>query len=390
MIVKSLADTDMYVFTMQQAALHQVPDTQVRFEFNCRTRGAGLAKLESRVRDEIESMGDLSFTKDELDFIGSLRFVKRDYVDFLRMFRPNPKDVTVWVDDAGELRVSAKGSWVHNIIWEVPVLAIVSELNSEMQSGESEPMGDPAIQKRKLDLFEMRAPKEFKFSEFGTRRRLSRKWQEQVVKDLKRACGDHLVGTSNVLLAMENGLTPIGTMAHQWIMAGQGMRQTRLAHHQKYMLELWTQEYRGDLGYALTDTITLDAFLHDFDLFLAKLYDAGRIDSGDPDIGIEKLVNHYRALRIDPKTKTAIPSDDLDFEKGFGLCERWNDKINVSCGIGTYLTNKCRDDVKPVSIVMKMASCNGSPVAKISDEPGKAMCEDAGYLQYLKSVFNVN
>jgi nicotinate phosphoribosyltransferase len=188
---------------------------------------------------------------------------------------------------------------------------------------------------------------------------------------------------------MKYGLNPIGTMAHQWIMAGQGMPQTRLANHQKYMLEAWSSEYRGDLGYALTDTIGIDAFLNDFDLYLAKLYDGCRLDSGDMDVTIDKVIRHYKSLRIDPKTKSAIPSDNLDFERAFDLTKTWGDQINVSCGIGTYLTNKCRDDVKPVSIVMKMASCNGQPVAKISDEPEKATCEDAEYLRYLKSVFGV-
>jgi nicotinate phosphoribosyltransferase len=389
MIIRSLADLDLYVCTMQQAVLHQFPAAQTRFEFNCRTPRAGLDKLANRVRDEINALGDLSYTKDELDFIGSLRFIKRDYVEFLRMFRPNPENVTVRVDDSGELKISATGSWLHNIYWEVPILAIVSELNTEMQCGVADALGDQEIQNRKLNLFKMRAPGNFRFSEFGTRRRLSRAWHEQVVQDLKRQCGEHLVGTSNVYFAMKYGLNPIGTMAHQWIMAGQGMPQTRLANHQKYMLEAWSSEYRGDLGYALTDTIGIDAFLNDFDLYLAKLYDGCRLDSGDMDVTIDKVIRHYKSLRIDPKTKSAIPSDNLDFERAFDLTKTWGDQINVSCGIGTYLTNKCRDDVKPVSIVMKMASCNGQPVAKISDEPEKATCEDAEYLRYLKSVFGV-
>lgn len=389
MIIKSLADTDLYCHTMGQAVLHQFPATQVRFEFNCRTKNAGLDKLANRVRDEIDAMAELQYTNDELEFLGSQRFISRDYIDFLRMYRPNPKDVTVRVNDAGELKISAMGSWAHNIYWEVPVLAIVSELNSELQCGESDAMGDPEIQNKKLGLFNLKAPVNFKFSDFGTRRRLSRAWHEQVVQDLKKNCGDHLVGTSNVYLAMKYGLTPIGTMAHQWIMAGQGMNQTRLANHQRFMLEAWASEYRGDLGYALSDTITFDAFLNDFDLYLSKLFDGIRIDSGDPNVSIEKAIAHYKRMRIDPKSKVAIPSDDLDFDKAFALCNTWSDQIQMSSGIGTYLTNKCRDDVKPVSIVMKLASCNGQAVAKISDEPSKATCEDQDYLRYLKSTFNV-
>lgn len=334
-------------------------------------------------------MGDLSFQKDELDFMGSLRFIKRDYVDFLRLFRPNPANVDIRVLDDGELKISVVGSWLHTIVWEVPILAIVSELYSELCTGESEPMGDSQIWANKTSLLDMRAPSNFRFSEFGTRRRLSRKWHEWLVPQLKKAAGDHMVGTSNVWLAMQNDLTPIGTMAHQWIMAGQGMKETRLAHHQTFMLEAWANEYRGDLGYALTDTITLDAFLRDFDLYLAKLFDGCRIDSGDPSVAIEKVVRRYRELRIDPKTKWAIPSDDLDLEKAFRLSRDHGDTINVSCGIGTFLTNKAREDVPHLPIVMKLASCNGQPVAKISDESGKATCEDPKFLEYLKSCFKV-
>ena len=390
MIIKSLADIDLYICTMQQAILHQFPSTQVRFEFNCRTKNAGLDKLVNRVRDEIQSIGELKYTNDELSFIRNLRFIKSDYVEFLKIFRLNPENVKVWVDADNQLKISATGSWLHQIYWEVMILAIVSELNTEMQCHTSNAMGDEQLFQEKLQLFQKEVPSNFKFSEFGTRRRLSRVWHNYVVQELKRTCGDHLVGTSNVWLAMEHDLTPIGTMAHQWIMAGQGMQETRLVNHQKYMLEAWCNEYRGDLGYALTDTIGMDAFLKDFDLYLAKLYDGCRLDSGDMDVAIDKLIKHYELLRIDPKTKAAIPSDNLDFARAFELTRTWGDKINVSCGIGTYLTNKCRQDVTPVSIVMKMTECNGQAVAKISDEPQKAMCEDAEYLQYLKSVFGVS
>lgn len=389
-IIRSLADSDLYVLTMQQAVLHQFPDTQVRYEFKCRKPNAGLDRLASRIREEVDAMGELSFQKDELDFMSGLRFIKRDYVDFLRLFRPNPANVDIRVLDDGELKISVVGSWLHTIVWEVPILAIVSELYAESCCGESEPMGDKQTWESKTALLDMRAPSNFRFSEFGTRRRLSRKWHEWLLPQLKRLAGEHLVGTSNVRLAMDNDLTPIGTMAHQWIMAGQGMRQTRLAQHQTFMLEAWAKEYRGDLGYALTDTITMDAFLRDFDLYLAKLFDGGRIDSGDPGVGIDKLVRRYEELRIDPKTKWAIPSDDLDLEKGFALARDHGDRINVSCGIGTFLTNKARPDVPHLPIVMKLASVNGQPVAKISDEPGKATCEDPKFLEYLKGCFGVD
>jgi nicotinate phosphoribosyltransferase len=194
-------------------------------------------------------------------------------------------------------------------------------------------------------------------------------------------------GTSNVNWARLYGISPIGTMAHEWIQAGQAVG-VRLVDSQKYMLQKWVDEYRGDLGIALTDTIGMDAFLRDFDKYFAKLYDGVRHDSGDPFEFARRFIDHYRNFGIDPRTKTLVFSDGLTFEKAVAIHKAFSGVINVSFGIGTNLTNDF-PGVTPLSIVMKMQRCNGQPVAKISDEPEKAQCQDPNYLAYLKSVFNI-
>jgi nicotinate phosphoribosyltransferase len=188
-----------------------------------------------------------------------------------------------------------------------------------------------------------------------------------------------------MMLAKKYDLTPIGTMAHEFLMAGQAF--VRISESQKYMLEAWVKEYRGDLGIALTDTIGIDAFLRDFDSYFAKLYDGVRQDSGDPfDFG-EKVIKHYQKMRIDPRTKRAVFTDGLDIPTALSLHEKFGSRIDTSFGIGTNLTNDLGP--APINIVVKMVECNGQPVAKISDSPGKQMCEDEEYVNYLKKVFGI-
>lgn len=176
-------------------------------------------------------------------------------------------------------------------------------------------------------------------------------------------------------------------MAHQWIMAGQGVHGIRLSDSQKHMLDVWAKEYRGDLGIALSDTLGMGAFLKDFDKYFAKLYDGARHDSGDPYIWCEKLIEHYKSLNIDPRTKSAVFTDGLNIEKAVDLAIRFHNKIQTSFGIGTNLTNDV--GFTPLNIVIKLVEVNGNPVAKLSDSMGKGMCEDYDYLNYLKKVFNV-
>jgi nicotinate phosphoribosyltransferase len=388
MIVESLLDTDLYKLTMMQGVLHQFPWAEVEYTFKCRTPGVDLRPVAAELSDEVDALCRLRFAREELDYLRKLRFIKEDFVQFLRLFHLQRDYVRI---DAGgdRLEIAVRGPWLHTILFEVPLLAIVNEIH--FRRATPKPDMEAGEEKLREKLDRIRAARSegipFFFSDFGTRRRFSRDWQDELVGILKREVPESLSGTSNVLFAKKHGLTPIGTMAHEWIMAAQALGP-RLVNSQKYALEHWAQEYRGDLGIALSDTVGFDAFLRDFDMYFAKLFDGCRHDSGDPFEWGDRLVAHYRSQRIDPMTKRAIFSDGLSFEKAIEIARYFRGRIQTSFGIGTNLTNDIAGT--PVQIVMKMTRCCGAPVAKVSDSPGKQMCEDESYLEYLKSVFRKN
>ena len=188
-------------------------------------------------------------------------------------------------------------------------------------------------------------------------------------------------------MARRHGLVPIGTMAHEYLQVHQAL-DYRLRDFQKMALENWVKEYRGDLGIALTDVITMDSFLGDFDLYFAKLFDGIRHDSGDPIKWGEKAIAHYQNLRLDPATKILTFSDGLDLPRSFDLYRHFADRTKVGFGIGTDLTHDL--GVEPLSLVMKLVQCNGTPVAKISDAPEKTLCDDETFLAYLRQVFSLD
>jgi nicotinate phosphoribosyltransferase len=223
---------------------------------------------------------------------------------------------------------------------------------------------------------------DFKFAEFGCRRRLSREWQDYVVGELLKT--GYCVGTSNVYLAMKYGCKPIGTYAHEYVQMYQGIPGVTLAYTNKMAMDEWFEEYQGDNGTALTDTLGTDLFLMDFNKLQANCYTGVRHDSGDPIEWGEKIIAHYEKLGIDPKTKTLLFSDSLDFDKAQKIYNHFRHRINVSFGIGTYLSNDT--NVEPLNIVIKLQYVNGHPVAKLSDIAGKAMCQDDSYLHYLKGA----
>jgi nicotinate phosphoribosyltransferase len=225
--------------------------------------------------------------------------------------------------------------------------------------------------------------KGFKFAEFGTRRRASYAWQEEALRYLIAHGGDMLVGTSNVHFAMKLGIKPIGTMAHEFFQAHQQLGP-RLVDSQKVALQCWADEYRGELGIALSDTLGFDKFLKDFDRFFSLLFNGCRQDSGDPIEWTKKLIAHYKTMRIDPTSKSAIYSDGLTFDLAVDIFKQFNNQIQTSFGIGTDLTNDC-GFVAP-QVVIKMVQCNRNPVAKVSDSEDKGMCEDPEFLDYLHKV----
>jgi nicotinate phosphoribosyltransferase len=290
-----------------------------------------------------------------------------------------------------QLVIRLRGPWLHVILYEVPVLAMVSEVRNRARYPD---VGLASVRDqlyRKFDWLTANASSDelsqLQVADFGTRRRFSYPVQDSVVQVLRRDFPGRFVGTSNVHLAHKYGLKPLGTMAHEWIMAHQQLGP-RLIDSQIAALDCWVREYRGLLGIALTDCITMDAFLRDFDLYFAKLFDGLRHDSGDPIVWAEKAIAHYHKLGIDPMTKTLTFSDSLTLPKALEIFRQLRGRINVSFGIGTHLTCDI-PGVKPMSIVLKMTDCNGQPVAKISDEAAKTQCRDPNFVAYLRHVFKV-
>jgi len=389
-IVVSLLDTDLYKFTMWQAMLHRHPAAQAEYRFISRTRPEhSLAALAPEIEAQIDHLCSLRFTQDELDYLGRLRYIKSDFVDFLSLFHFQRRFIEIGTD-GDELSIVARGPQVHVMGFEIFVLAIVNELYfRRYQTPEVLAEGRRRLQ-AKIDLlqaFSQAPPRRFplQISDFGLRRRFSRDWQAEVVGRLRAAAPGIITGTSNVALARAQNLVPVGTMAHEYLQSYQAFGKVRLRDFQRSALEDWVQEYRGDLGIALTDVVGMDAFLADFDLYFAKLFDGLRHDSGDPIAWGEKALAHYRALRIDPASKRFVFSDALDLPRALEIYGHFADQVQLAFGIGTNLTNDLGP--KPLNIVMKLFECNGMPTAKLADSPGKEHCTDETFLAYLRQVF---
>ena len=389
MIITSLLDTDLYKFTMMQVVLHQFPAAHVEYRFRCRTPNVALAPYVDEIRDEIRSLCRLRFAEDELDYLRRMRFIKSDFVDFLGLFQLNEKYITVLPSPKGngEIEIEIKGPWLHTILFEIPVLAIVNEVY--FRNTQRAP--DYAIGRERLSekIGLLGARSEFadcKIADYGTRRRFSKRWHEEVILTLTSGIAEQFAGTSNVYYAKKHGLTPLGTMAHEYLQACQALGP-RLRDSQTYGFEVWAKEYRGDLGIALSDVYGMKAFLRDFDMYFCKLFDGARHDSGDPFEWGEQLLRHYEENRCDPRTKVLVFSDALDIPKVLQLYERFRGRCRLAFGVGTNLTNDL--GYQPLQIVIKMVRCNGQPVAKLSDSPGKNMCDDKAYLAYLRQVFGI-
>ena len=389
-VVRSLLDTDLYKFTMWQPFLHSFPGNHAVYRFVCRNRpGYPLASLERAVREQLDHFCSLTFSEEELEYLSTLRYLKPDFIDFLRIFRFQSRYLRI-VGEGDQLTIEARGPQIHVMGFEIHVLSIVNELYFrafDERSALEEGRKRLARKIERLREFERSGPARrhpFLCFDFGTRRRFSRLWHEEVVAVLAREVPQYFRGTSNVHLARRYGLTAIGTMAHEYLQTFQAVG-VQLRRFQRAALENWVQEYRGDLGIALTDVVGMDAFLADFDLYFAKLFDGLRHDSGDPVAWGEKALAHYERLRIDAHTKRLVFSDSLTLQKAISLHECFADRVSCAFGIGTHLTNDV--GIAPIDIVMKLAECNGQPVAKLSDSPGKTLCDDETFLAYLRQVF---
>lgn len=384
-IIVSLLDTDLYKWNMCQVFFHKHTNMNGKYIFKCRNKGVEFTpEMVEEINAQINHLCTLTLSDEELNYLGSLRFIKKDYVEFLRLWRPLRRYVNCVYDDSVDckLRIEVEGPLFSVMQFEIYLLEIVNETYFRMKYDYMQ-LVESAKERlyHKTNAFRMEEY-DFKFAEFGCRRRLSREWQDYVVSELLKT--GKCVGTSNTYLAMKYGCTPIGTYAHEYVQMYQGVPGIQLAYTNKVAMEEWFDEYQGDNGTALTDTLGTDLFLRDFNKLQALCYNGVRHDSGDPIEWGEKIIAHYEKLGIDPKTKTLLFSDSLDFVRAQHIYNHFRNRINVSFGIGTYLSNDT--NVDPLNIVIKLQYVNGHPVAKISDNPGKAMCQDDSYLEYLKNA----
>lgn len=387
-IVKSLLDTDLYKINMLCVYFNRFPNKVGRFEFKCRNKDVRFtAAMLKRINDELDKLCQLRFTDDEIMWLSRLPWLKTKigFLSFLRLFQFDRNMITAELVEGGKLKISAKGPIYMISYFETFVLSIVSEVYYDA----TYPDEDCALAISKLGhkiqkVKDTKLP--FKFSEFGARRRFSFDWHDKVVKTLAENLPSKIfTGTSDMYLAKKYNLTPQGTMAHEFLCLGQALENVTIEASQRFMLQQWADEFRGNLGIALSDNLGIDKFLKDFDLYFAKLFNGIRQDSGDPiEVG-NKVIEHYKSLGIDPKTKTIVFSDCLDFNKAISLCEMFSDKINVAFGIGTNLVCDM-GSFNSLQCVMKLVEVDDKPVAKISDSDGKVMCEDENYINYIKSV----
>lgn len=386
-VLHSMLDTDAYKLHMQQAVFHHYYDVHVAAEFRC--RGDDLLGIYAdAIREQVETMQSLKLQDDEYQWLSGLPFFKQDYLNWLREFRYDPRQVTV-SNDNGELNIRLEGPWREVIMWEVPLLAVISELVHRYRSPDvGIPLALETLEHKLADFSRMTADIDtsaFRLMDFGTRRRFSRDVQQAIVERLQQE--PWFVGTSNYDLARRLSLTPMGTQAHEWFQAHQQI-SPELATSQRVALAAWLEEYPNQLGIALTDCITMDAFLRDFGPEFAQRYQGLRHDSGDPVEWGEKAIAHYEKLGIDPLSKVLVFSDNLDLGKAVELYRHFSSRVNLSFGIGTRLTCDL-PQVKPLNIVIKLVECNGKPVAKLSDSPGKTICHDKAFVRALRKAFDL-
>ncbi len=390
-IIISLLENDMYKFSMGQAIYHQFSDYKTTWTFKCRNQNVRFTpEMVEEIREQIRAYCTLRFTEEELAYLNQVKWIKGSYVDFLRLWEARYEDFEITTDAECGLAIETKGTWLNTSMYEIPTLAIVNEVYFRMAHDYNTLI--ESFKKRLKEKVDWLINGKYyvsSFSEFGLRRRLSAEAQDLAVRAFYEMQREHkyvssdFIGTSNVYLAKKYGITPVGTMAHEWIMCtGQGNHKHNPAYSNWYALDAWVKEYGILNGIALTDAITTDCFLRDFQLTYATLFSGVRHDSGDPYAWGDRMIEHYTELGIDAKNKTLLFSDSLDFKKADQLFRYFNGKAKVAFGIGTYLSNDT--DEEPLNIVMKTTKCNGQDVAKISDVLGKGMCKSKEYEDYLR------
>ncbi|HVK96481.1 MAG TPA: nicotinate phosphoribosyltransferase [Flavisolibacter sp.] len=371
----SILDNDFYKFTMQQCVVKLFPKAKARYQFINRGQHSFPEGFAAALQASVNAMAGLKLTKEEKHWLAeTCPYLDPVYLDFLQGYCYDPAEVTIELDGTN-LNVNIEGLWYRTILWEVPLLALISENYYSFQKQERE--SDEIIREKTRSKIEKYAELGVPIAEFGTRRRHSFEVHNLVVETLK-VQGKTFVGTSNVHLAMVKQTKPIGTHAHEWFMFHAAKYGFKMAN--TFALEHWIDVFRGDLGIALSDTFTTDEFYEIFDKKFARLFDGVRHDSGDPLLFADKTIQHYTSLGIDARSKTIIFSDALNYDKVKSIANHCAGRIGISFGIGTNFTNDV--GLKPMNIVLKMTealpeSQPWTPVVKLSDEPMKYTGDEA-------------
>lgn len=368
MILQHFTDNDLYKFTTMNAVQKLYPNAWVKYRFINRAGTEFPEGFAEVLKEEVQSMIQLKLSREEADFIRSrCYYFDPVFIDLLKGYRYDPAEVHI-SQEGGNLQLEIEGYWYRTVLWEVPLMALISELFFKLTGQQPAGVESKAAYKARK-LAELQA----EFSDFGTRRRFSLQVHDQVVDALKTNGGHFLKGTSNLYLAIKYNLTPIGTHPHEWFMYHAAHFGYRVAN--LYGLEAWTQVYQGDLGIALTDTFTTENFFQAFNTKYAKLFDGIRWDSGDPLEFTDKALNFYQQKRIDPKSKTIVYSDSLNLEKVAEIKKHVAGRIHDVYGIGTFFTNDV--GVKPLNMVIKLVEIKTSAemdsinTVKLSDVAGK-------------------
>ena len=392
-IITSLTDIDAYKPNMGAVIDRYYGDYTARWALKVRNPDVHFTpEMIQEIREQVDYFCSLSFTKQEINSLKSnFTWLPLAYIiNNLKNWKPNREDIKIneigvqSYNDCG-LAIEAKGTWLDTSLYEIAILAIVSEVWFAFKYADQKDKLDCEFQKRTIEKFQKVKDGIYDigtFSEFGTRRRYSKEMHEWLVKYILNENIPGFIGTSNIWLAAKYGTKAIGSQAHEMFMAVQAKPGLDKAYTNAEILGAWNNVYKTKLGIALTDTIGSEVFLKDFDENYATLFSGVRHDSGDPIWWGELMLDHYKKLGIDPKTKTLLFSDSLNFEKATTIRKHFKDRTNVAFGIGTYLTNDL--PVSPLNIVFKMIECNGKPVAKLSNDMNKSMCRDSAYIEYLK------
>ncbi len=385
MIIQHITDNDLYKFTTMCAVQKLYPKAVVKYQFFNRNDTIFPDGFADALRREVDAMGRLSLSAEERKYIEKrCYFFDPVFIDLLKGFRYDPSEVHISQEN-GRLSLSIEGYWYRTVLWEVPLLALISELYFKLAGAQAKEVEERAIAKA-IAFKEIGA----KYSEFGTRRRFSHDVHDRVVKVFKDYSGDCFTGSSNVYMAMKHNIVPIGTHPHEWFMFHGATFGYRMANEKA--LDAWVDAYQGSLGTALTDTYTSDVFFRSFSLKNAKLFDGIRWDSGDPFEFTDKAINFYREKRIDPSSKTIVYSDALNLERVRQIQQHAGGRIRDVYGIGTYLTNDV--GVQPLNIVIKLTHVKNSPdappvrVIKLSDSVTK-YTGDEGEIALCKQLLQI-